>query len=245
MRRLLLTLLLALTACGAGGNASGTKSTSALIRLTDNDARGLDPQMVSDLASTRIASDLFEGLTRFDASGNAEAGLARDWIISADGLTWTFPLRDGLSFSDGHPITSDVFVKAIARIRDEKSGSPHASLFAVIESITAPDPKTVTIKLNNPFPQLPALLAHPAMAALPFHRIETAGEKWTADRPLVTSGPYRLKDWQLAQKLILESNPHWHGGKPVSETLIWRPMDNLNSAMRSVLAGDADIATIG
>jgi oligopeptide transport system substrate-binding protein len=243
MRRLLSTLLLALTACGGGDNSSGTTSTSALIRLTDNDARGLDPQMVSDLASTRIASDLFEGLTRFDASGNAEAGLAGPWNISADGLSWTFHLRDGLAFSDGYPITSAVFVKAIARIRDENSGSPHASLFAVIKSITAPDPKTVTIKLNNPFPQLPALLAHPAMAALPFHRIEKAGEKWTTDRPLVTSGAYRLKDWQLAQKLVLESNPYWHDGKPVSETLVWRPMDNLNSAMRSVLAGDADIGT--
>jgi oligopeptide transport system substrate-binding protein len=244
MRSVLFTLCLALSACGPSSDTGTTGDReTALVRLTDNDARGLDPQMVSDLASIRIASDLFEGLARFDAAGKVEAGLARDWSVSADGLRWTFQLRDGLKFSDGQPIGGDVFVKALARIRDEKSGSPHASLFGVIASITANEPKAVVITLNTPFPQLPALLAHPAMAALPFHRIETAGEKWTSDRPLVTSSAYRLKDWQLAQKLVLETNPRWHGGKPVSNMVIWRPMDNLNSAMRSVLAGDADIGT--
>jgi oligopeptide transport system substrate-binding protein len=242
MRFLLLILLLALSACSDRSDGDANVK-GALIRLTDNDARGLDPQMVSDLASTRIAADMFEGLARFDSAGNAETGLAREWTISNDGLVWTFRLHDELQFSDGMPIKSEIFKKALARIRDEKGGSPHASLFAVISDIMTPDPSTVVVRLNNPFPQLAALLAHPAMAALPFHRIEAAGEKWTSDRPLVSSGAYRLKDWQLAQKLVLESNPNWHDGKPVSQALIWRPMENLNSAMRSVLTGDADIGT--
>jgi peptide/nickel transport system substrate-binding protein/oligopeptide transport system substrate-binding protein len=68
-------------------------------------------------------------------------------------------------------------------------------------------------------------------------------EKWTADRPLVTSGAYQLADWKLNQQLELVANPNWHGGKPVSAKLIWRPMDNMNSAMRLVLAGGADIGS--
>jgi oligopeptide transport system substrate-binding protein len=93
------------------------------------------------------------------------------------------------------------------------------------------------LQLKNPFPQLPALLAHPAMAALPFHRIDAAGDKWTGERPLVTSGAYRLTDWRLSQQLELRANPHWHGGGPATARIIWKPMENLNSAMRLVLSG--------
>jgi oligopeptide transport system substrate-binding protein len=243
MRFLFPLLLILLAACSQGGEAGRTMGSDTLVRLTDSDSRGLDPQVVSDLASIRIAADLFEGLTRFNAEGNAEAGLAKSWTISPDGRVWTFRLYDGLRFSDGNAMKAEIFPAALARIRDEKSGSPHASLFGVIETVEAPDATTVLVRLKNPFPELPALLAHPAMAALPFHRILAAGEKWTADRPLVSSGAYRLVDWKLNQQLELAANPNWHSGKPVSPKLIWRPMDNMNSAMRLVLAGGADIGS--
>jgi peptide/nickel transport system substrate-binding protein/oligopeptide transport system substrate-binding protein len=234
-----LLLLLLLSACGAS-DGQGASDRKSIVRLMEADSRGLDPQLVSDLASTRIAADLFEGVTRFDATGEAEAGLAQSWQVSPDGTTWTFALRPGLVFSDGAAIDAAVFGKAFARIKDEKSGSPHGALFGVIAAVDAPDSQTVIVRLNNPFPQLPALLAHPAMAALPFHRIEAAGEKWAAERPLVTSGAYQLTEWRLSQKLVLDANPHWHGGRPKSPYIVWKPMDNLNSAMRLILAGGAD-----
>ncbi len=240
MRWLAPFLALFLFACGAEyGEENAGKG--GIIRVMEVDSRGLDPQVVSDLASTRVAADLFEGLTRFDATGGAEAGLAESWQTSPDGRIWTFRLRPGLRFSDGHPLTAKVFDRAFRRIHDEQAGSPHGALFGVIEAIEAPDAQTVIVRLKNPFPQLPALLAHPAMAALPFHRIDAAGEKWAAERPLVTSGAYRLTEWRLSQQLVLDANPNWHGGAPKTPRLIWKPMDNLNSAMRLVLSGGADI----
>lgn len=239
MRVFLPVLLCLLSACSNSAQNAPQPESGALIRLSDSDARGLDPQMVSDLASTRITADLFEGMTRFDADGEPEPGLAEHWTISPDGKMWTFHLLDGLKFSDGTAVNAAVFPAAFARIKDENGGSPHAALFGVIDKVTAPDALTVIVELKNPFPQLPALLAHPAMAALPFHRIVLAGEKWTLDRPLVTSGAYRLTEWKLNQQLRLEANPHWHSGKPKVSRLIWRPMDNMNAAMRLVLAGGA------
>ncbi len=241
MRLLIFLSFFLLAACDAGP-ASVRPSNDSLIRITESDARGMDPQIVSDLASTRIAADQFEGLTRFDAKGAAEAGLAESWAVSADGLMWTFKLRPALQFSDGAPIDSTVFGQALARIRDEKAGSPHSALFAVIDSITAPDARTVLIRLINPFPQLPDLLAHPAIAALPFHRIKAKGENWTADRPLVTSGAYQLREWKLNEAVDLVANPRWHSGKPETAHLIWKPVDNMQSAMRLVLAKGADTA---
>jgi oligopeptide transport system substrate-binding protein len=242
MRWLVPLLAVVLFACAAPDQIANDDSSS-IVRLMEADSRGLDPQIVSDLASVRIAADLFEGLTRFNAKGEAEAGLAQHWQTSTDGRTWTFTLRPGLTFSDGTSIRAEVFSKAFARIDDEKSGSPHGALFGVIEAVDAPSPQTVIVRLKNPFPQLPALLAHPAMAALPFHRIEAAGDKWAAERPLETSGAYRLTEWRLSQQLVLDANPRWHGGKPTTARIVWKPMDNLNSAMRLVLAGGADIGS--
>ncbi len=242
MFRIIPLLLLFLVACSPAQNNS-RQQTGSLIRLTENDARGLDPQMVSDLSSTRIAQDQFEGLTRFNGAGLPEAGLAKAWTISADGKSWTFTLRSKIIFSDGTPIHSDIFNKALARIRDEKSGSPHASLFAVIKSVEAINTQTLRITLLNPFPALPALLAHPAMAALPFHRIDKLGEAWTADRPLVTSGAYHLTDWRLNQRMTLNRNPKWHDVPAPTAKVIWQPMDNVLSGMRLMLSGGADVST--
>lgn len=199
--------------------------------------------MLSDLSSIRIAADQFEGLTRFNAAGEAEAALAASWATSRDGLQWRFTLKPAVAFSDSTPIRAGVFAKALARIRDEKSGSPHGALFDIIDRIETPDDQALIVHLRAPFPQLPALLAHPAMAALPFHRIVAKGEEWTAERPLVTSGAYRLVNWQLNQRMQLSANPRWHGGAPKTANLIWQPMDNLLSGMRLMLAGGAHIST--
>ncbi len=238
----LLLVLLAVTSCG-DNNVRDARPCGVLIRLSDADARGLDPQMVSDLSSIRIAADQFEGLTRFNAKGEAEAGLAENWRVLDGGKTWTFTLRKDLKFSDGTDLTADVFVKALDRIRAKDSGSPHASLFDVIDSINAPDDNNVHVRLKNPFPQLPALLAHPAIAALPFHVIEQRGEEWTTSRPMVTSGAYRLTEWKLNQHIKLAANPNWVGGKTASQMIIWRPMDNKQSGMRSMLSGAADTSS--
>lgn len=244
MIRILILVCLCLAVPGCAPEARDVKrgDDNSIIRLSGSDARSLDPQMVADMSSIEIATDQFEGLTRLNGSGQPEPGLATRWDVSADGLIWDFKLRGGLVFSDGEPINPDVFVKALARTRDEAGGSPHAALFAAIERIESPQPDVVRVILEQPFPQLPALLVHPAMAALPFHIIDKAGDGWTAQRPLVTSGPYRLTDWKLAQQITLESNPKWHGGKPRTPKVIWRPIEDAQSAMRLMLAGGGDIS---
>ncbi|MDZ7588874.1 MAG: peptide ABC transporter substrate-binding protein [Parasphingorhabdus sp.] len=78
------------------------------------------------------------------------------------------------------------------------------------------------------------------MAALPFHRIDAAGDSWTADRPLVTSGAYRLATWRLNDYAQLTRNPNWLGPSKLVPEIIWRPMEDALSAMRLMLAGGAD-----
>ncbi|QIG81186.1 peptide ABC transporter substrate-binding protein [Stakelama tenebrarum] len=228
--------LLALGGCARGGE-DGDDGT-AIIRLSDDEVKGLDPQKVSDLTSLRVAADQFEGLMRYTGTGEAEPGLAA--APECDGLIWRFALRPGLRFSDGAPITPEHFARGWQRLQASETASPTASLFDGIVSVTAQAPGNVVVRLSRPIPHLPYLLAHPAMAALPLHRIAAAGDRWTSDRPLVTSGPYRLTRWRLGDRIALEANPAWHGGAPAAPRIDWHPAEDKLAALRRFRGGMAD-----
>ncbi len=236
-------LLLGLTTGCAVETIADRQDEDVLIRLSDAEIRGLDPQKVSDLAAIRVARDQFEGLTRFDGKGEAEPGLAKSWTVSTDGKVWTFTLRDNLKFSDGHPIIAQTFASIWERLQAEATASPHKALFAPIMAISAQGDATVQVILRNPYPELPALLAHPAMAALPMHRIAQLGDQWTGERPLVTSGAYRTTQWILNDRLVLQANPHWHQDAADIAEIQWKPADDALNGMRQVLGGAADIAS--
>jgi oligopeptide transport system substrate-binding protein len=239
--RLLLLFLLPLSACG--GDAPAPSPSAVLVRLADDDARGLDPQQVSDIASLRVAADQFEGLTRYKADGTIEPGLAHSWECSADGLRWTFQLRPNLRFSDGVPIRASTFVAVLDRLRAPTTASPNAELFTLVEKAVALDDGTLRIDLRRPFPVLPELLAHPAAAALPIHRIEALGPRWTSERPLVVSGAYQLTEWALNDHITLATNRRWHEGRPAISSVEWRPVTDKLTQLRLFRAGAADVTS--
>lgn len=218
-------------------------SRDRIVRLADAEAKGLDPQKYSDLVSLRIASDQFEGLTHFDAAGKPVPGLASHWATSPDGLHWRFFLRKDLRFSDGTPIRAEIFARLFQRLNAAETASPHRPLFAMIKDVRPAGPLEVQIVLHKPVPSLPSLLAHSAMAALPIHRIEIMKDRWTADRPVVASGPYRLVSWALNDRIRLEANSNWHDGKPPIRKVDWMPVDDSLTALRQFRAGAADVTS--
>ena len=238
----LLCTCVLLMSCDSGPAIDTAPGPAQIVRLSDSEIKGLDPQKISDLSSIRVASDQFEGLTRLDATGEAEPGLAKAWQVSPDGRTWTFALRDDLRFSDGTAYDALLFPALLQRLRAPETAAPAMALFGNILAVAAPGPNRVIVTLASPDPSLPALLAHPAMAALPLHRIGEADDRWTSDRPMVVSGPYRLSEWLLNDYARLERNPDWHDGQAPTATIIWKPMEDSLSAMRLFLSGGADIA---
>jgi len=229
-------LALLLAGCGSHDQAPH----QGLVRLSDDEVKGLDPQKISDLTSLRVAEDQFEGLTRHRGDGRVELGLASALRCDPAGLACRATLRPGLRFSDGTPINAQTFAQGFARLRDPKTTAPNAKLFEGIESIAAEDPRTIAVTLRRPLPWLADLLAQPALAALPMHRIATAGDHWTGDRPLVTSGPYRLTGWRLGDRLTLARNPAWHDPPAPTPLIIWQAAEDKLAALRRFRAHEAD-----
>src|SRR4051812_3110058 len=155
------TAVLALLLAGCGAHQQAPHQ--GLVRLSDDEVKGLDPQKISDLTSLRVAEDQFEGLTRHRGDGGVELGLANKMACNPAGLACRLPLKPGLRFSDGTQITALTFAEGFSRLRDPKTTAPNAKLFEGIESIAAEGPNTVVITLRRPLPWLADLLAQPAL----------------------------------------------------------------------------------
>lgn len=236
-----LLFMLGLAACKPErSTAPQTLPADTLFRLSEDDAKSLDPQKISDVASSRVAMDLFEGLTRFNGKGEIEPGIASAWTVSPDGLIWSFKLRPNARFSDGTPITAPIFAQVFQRLRAPATATPTRELFDGIANVVATQSDLIKVQLRRPDPSLPDLMAQPAMAALPIHRIAARADLWTSERPLVTSGAYRLRDWQLNDHMLLEPNPSWHGGKPQVPYIRWLPVADKLTALRRFQTGQAD-----
>lgn len=236
MREAALTLLILLAACG--GADTGTLPDDTLVRINEDEVKSLDPQKISDLTSVRVASSLYEGLTRYRADGTAEAGLAESWQASPDGLTWTFRLRDGLRFSDGVPLDARAVAASLNRLIAPETAAPNATLFTMVNAIEAPEPGTVLLRLTEPFPAILELLAHPSAATLPMHLVARDPSGWT--RAPAASGPYRLARWQLHSRLELAANPaYWDAANVPTKKVAYLPIDDDQTAIRRFRAGQA------
>jgi oligopeptide transport system substrate-binding protein len=205
------------------------RAADVLHRGNGPEPDSLDPQRSQSLSAQNILRDLFEGLTREDALGNIEAGLAIRWNRSSDGLTWHFYLRNDIFFSNGKPIlAADVRASLLRALRPE-TAAPYSAQLMIIRGASAVqtaapdapekfgvrviDDKTIEIKLIQPTPNLPARLSLPVAAVIPVTHIqamEQAKKQWTRSEHMITSGAYRLKAWRPLSAVQLDLNPHYY-----------------------------------
>lgn len=180
----------------------------------------LDPMRSAAAGNIETYGQLYSRLLRRDPeTGALEPALAESWEISADGLAYTFRLRDA-QFSDGSPITADDVAFSLDRIRGDKKSAYPAPLSAV-DSIAVTDPKTVVVKLKSAFAPFLGNLEIWNMGIVSKADVEKQGEEKAFATVPVTSGPYAVKEWKPNEKLVLEPNAHyWREGFPKSDASV-------------------------
>jgi oligopeptide transport system substrate-binding protein len=166
-------------------------------------------------------------LTSFDNNFQLSAMAAESWTQSADGLTWTFKLRDGLVWSDGKPLTADDYVLAMTRaattgydfawywgyaggIKNWKSVTEEKGDPATL-GIKAIDAKTLEVTTETPKPYLPGVVS--LWYPVPKHVYEKLGDEYATDvKTLVTSGPFMVESWEKSNNsMILVKSPTYTG----------------------------------
>jgi len=219
--------------------------------------RTFNPMIATEQSSREVTNLLFAALTNMDNSTQKDYGeLAKSWEGSADGLTWTWHLRRGASFSDGHPLTAADVLFSFEVVYDE---SLHVSTRELVMlegrrfELSAPDSYTVVMKIPRPYPLLVDAVG--AVRILPRHVLEPlyrAGQLAsaygvdTAPEKLVTSGPWKLKRFRQGEETVLEPNPWWLGvdraGQrlPYLDELVFVIVPDQNTAALKFQAGDVD-----
>jgi oligopeptide transport system substrate-binding protein len=252
MLRCLLAFLIAIVA----GIAPAGADVPTLERGNGPEPDTLDAHRAQTIAAFNVLRDLYEGLLTEDAEGRLVPGMAERWETSDDGLTWTFHLREGLTWSDGTPLVAGHVAASLRRALDPATLAPYANLLAAIDgadavlagkaaadtlAIRAPDARTVVIRLARPAPLLP-LLTLPIAFPVWLPAVAEHGAQHTRPGRLVSNGPYRLVDWQPQAAITLERNPHFHAATSVAiERVRFHATEDAASEAKRFLAGDLDI----
>ena len=231
-RILLFTFLTwSLTAFSTALADSHSKHGDTLIWGRGGDSVGLDPAHEEDGESFKVCDNIYDTLVQYkDESTDLEPALATHWESSEDGLIWTFHLRRGVTFHDGTPFNAEAVLFSLNRQHDEthpfhKIGGGYiywiaTGLAEIVDKITAVDDFTVQIHLKTAY--APFIYT---IAITPFSIVSpTAMQKWGEDftNNPVGTGPFKFVRWDRNDKIVLEANDTYWGGKPFLDRIIFQ-----------------------
>ncbi|HHT1411971.1 ABC transporter substrate-binding protein [Klebsiella michiganensis] len=229
-----------------------------LVRNNGSEPSSLDPHKVESDVENNIISDLFEGLVSVSPAGEIEPRLAEKWE-NKDNTVWTFHLRPGVTWSDGTAITAQDIVWSWQRLVSPLTASPYASYpgnmhivngAEIAQGKKAPetlgvkalDDATFEVTLTQPNAAFLAMLAHPSLVPLDKVLISRYGDKWTKPEHMVTSGPYKLSQWVVNERIVAERNPrYWDNAHTVINKVTYLPISSETADVNRYKAGEIDI----
>jgi peptide/nickel transport system substrate-binding protein len=201
------------------GRAASTTSFDLNNEITANNAFAIDK--------------VFEPLVSFDAEGKIIPWLASGWVVSADQLTYTFTLRDGLQFSDGTPVTAADAKFSLERHLKVQGPLP---LEAPVAKITATDDKTLAITLKNAYTPFLSELSGFSNGIFP-QNFGGKTEKEFFAKPIGT-GPWVVDSWDPSGDTTFTANPHyWQTGKPYADKLVYKVVADDTQRIQQLEAG--------
>lgn len=267
---MLLIMSLFLAACGtddaetSSSETSNDSSTDTDSNTTDNsssstpqvlvfgrgaDSVSLDPGIVTDGESFKVTQNLFETLLNFgEQDTTINPGLAKEWEVSEDGLTYTFQLQEGVKFHDGTDFNAEAVIKNINRWKGGKEEDFYYfnSMFKaegedIIKDVTAEGDYTVVFTLSRPqAPFLKNLAMSPFGIGSPT-AFEAAGDKF-GDNPVGT-GPFKFTDWKRNDSITIEKfEDYWQEGLPKLDKVIFRSIPDNSARLNELMAGNIDLA---
>ncbi|WP_252177729.1 ABC transporter substrate-binding protein [Endozoicomonas sp. 4G] len=255
--------IMAVTSVNAAIVPAGTQlaKVQELVRGNGGEPASLDPQKVEGTPGDAVVRDLFEGLVTQDQEGNIIPGQAESWTVSDDNKVFTFKIRDTAQWSNGDPVTAGDFVFAFQRAVDPETASRYAwymeiatiiNATAIIKGekpanslgVKALDDKTFQVTLEQPVPYFIKMLAHYTTYPVPQKVVEKFGDDWTRPGNMVSNGAYKLADWRVNEKIVLERNSHyWNNKATVVNQVTYLPLQSTPELNR-YKAGEMDMTNV-
>lgn len=218
--------------------ATAPEGDGTLIAAQGAEPDRLDPHLTSAYASFQILENVYDTLVQPGDDLTMEPALAESWDVSDDQLTWTFTLREGVTFHNGRELVADDVVYSYERIMDPETAANNAFRFASVESVTAPDDQTVEITLTRPTPNLLVNIgAFKGMAIIPQEIVEDG----SIDSTPVGTGPFKFVSSSPDQGILLERNEdYWQEGLPHLDEIRFVQIPDATVKLTNLQTGEVD-----
>jgi peptide/nickel transport system substrate-binding protein len=241
-------VLIAAGALTFGIMAGSAHAGGKLVWALGADPDSLDPTKTTTWESAVIWTLIYDTLAAYDESGKAVPNLAKSWDVSADGLNYTFHLREGIKCGDGTPLDATDVKYSMDRDLDPKGGSVMKGAFGPITSVDVIDPLTVKFTLDKPFAAFVGFQAGP-MASILCKGNKDLGDAFGSTKA-IGSGPFTVTDWVKGDHMTLVPNPHYvnygrpaeNKGPPKFDQLIIRHMPEAQARLAALDTGEVGIA---
>ncbi|WP_299733593.1 ABC transporter substrate-binding protein [uncultured Tateyamaria sp.] len=198
----------------------------------------LDPTSAAAGAIDSVLySNVFEGLTRFMGDGSVVPGLAESWEISEDGLTYTFNLREGVTFHDGTTMDAEDVKFTLDRILAEDSANAQKALYAAIASVEVVDASTVRVTLSEPNGNMLFNLAWGDAVIVAPESIENIKQQ-----PIGT-GPFKFDSWTQGDSIQISQYADYWGEQPALTEATFKFISDPTAAFAAMMAEDVDVFT--
>jgi peptide/nickel transport system substrate-binding protein len=225
------------------------------------DATSLNPVVATDGQSYIAEWPIYDSLVELDDKLGVKPLLAESWEVSRDGLTYTFKLKKGVKWHDGKPFTARDVAFTFYSVLDPKVTTPHRGYFDALvgfpeltnkenpkkpeelaqKPIEVLDDHTVRFRLRYPYGAFLAVLVNPRAGIVPEHILK-GQDLNTAEfnRKPIGTGPFKFVEWKRGERIVLEANPDYHGGRPALDRLIYRVIPDNVVLLQELRAGGVD-----
>jgi peptide/nickel transport system substrate-binding protein len=221
--------------------AAQTTQKRELVVAQGGDVAKFDPHFSTSSNEIRWSFNVFDNLTSRHPDGKLYPGLATEWKREGD-TKWTFKLRPGVKWHNGDPFSSTDVKFSIERTYDPAAKTMVATALATIDHIDAPDPATVVITTKKPDPLLAARLGFYGGQIVPKKYLESVGPEAFNAKPVGT-GPVRFVSWTKDDRVVLEANSDYWGGKIDVDRLIVRAIPETAPRIAALQKGEVDVIT--
>ena len=195
----------------------------------------VDPHALSTFLNVALGLTVFGHLVNYDSKFRLAPGLATSWK-ALDDKTWEFKLRD-TKWHDGTPFTADDVVFTFARAPEV--GLKQFAIYIRGKTAVKIDDRTVHIKTTVPDPTVPNAMA--AFAIVSKKHGDAKTEDYNSGKAAIGIGPYKFVEWVKGDRLVLDANPNYWGGKPAFDRVTLKPISSGPTRVAALLAGDIDL----
>ncbi len=209
------------------------QNDAEILTLWDTGPITLDPAIAADFSSYTYVVHIFSGLVRLDHELETVPDIAETWEKSPDGKTFTFYLREGVRFHSGREIKAADFKYSWERACHPDTGSGTAATYLgdivgvsemiegetqEISGVEVVDDYTLRVTIDAPRPYFLSKLAYPTAFVVDSANVESGTRWW---REPDGTGPFKLKEWEAGQWLVLERNGDYYGDPAGVEHVVY------------------------